>query len=274
MRRRSLPATLLVHGLLLAGAFLSALPFLWMITTSLKPAGALYQPPLLYPTHFEWQNYANAWRAAPFPRFFLNSAIMAVGITVAQTLLSALAGYAFARLRFPGRNVLFLLVLGTMMIPFPITLIPNFLTVANLGWLDTYQALIVPRAVSAFAIFLFRQFFLSIPREYEEAASIDGAGHATIFWRIVMPLSTPVMAASAIFSFLFAWNDFLWPLIVTTTTEMRTVQLGLAVFQGQYGTFWTLLMAAAVLVTLPAVIAFLFAQRRFIEGITSGGLKG
>lgn len=265
---------LLAHAALLCGAFVSAMPFLWMITTSLKPAGALYEPPLLVPTHFEWQNYADAWRAAPFPRFFLNSAVMAVGITLAQTLLSAMAGYAFARLRFPGRNALFLLVLGTMMIPFPITLIPSFLIVADLGWLDTYQALIVPRAVSAFAIFLFRQFFLSVPREFEEAARIDGANHLVIFWRVILPLSTPVMAASAIFSFLFAWNDFLWPLIVTTSTEMRTVQLGLAVFQGQYGTFWTLLMAAAVFVTLPAVIAFLLAQRRFIEGITSGGLKG
>jgi multiple sugar transport system permease protein len=161
-----------------------------------------------------------------------------------------------------------------MMIPFPVTLIPNFLIIANLGWLDTYQALIVPRAVSAFAIFLFRQFFLSIPRELEEAALIDGANRAVIFLRIVLPLSKPVIAASAIFSFLFAWNDFLWPLIVTNSTEMRPIQLGLAVFQGQYGTFWTLLMAATVLATLPAIAAFLGAQSRFIEGITSSGLKG
>jgi multiple sugar transport system permease protein len=265
---------LLIHLLLLAGAFLSAMPFLWMITTSLKPPGALFEPPLLIPVHFEWRNYAEAWRAAPFPRFFLNSAVMALGITLAQTVLSAMAGYAFARLRFPGRDVLFFLVLGTMMIPFPVTLIPSFLIVADLGWLDTYQALIVPRAVSAFAIFLFRQFFLTVPRELEEAALIDGANRIVIFLRIILPLSAPVLAASAIFSFLFAWNDFLWPLIVTTSTEMRTVQLGLAVFQGQYGIFWTLLMAATVLVTLPAIIAFLVSQRRFIEGIASSGLKG
>ncbi|MEX2540158.1 MAG: carbohydrate ABC transporter permease [Trueperaceae bacterium] len=265
---------LLIHIILLAGAFISAMPFLWMITTSLKPAGSLYDPPLLFPVHFEWQNYSEAWQAAPFPRFFLNSAIMTIGITFAQTLLSAMAGYAFARLRFPGRNILFFLILGTMMIPFPVTLIPSFLIVADLGWLDTYQALIVPRAVSAFAIFLFRQFFLAIPRELEEAALIDGANRVVIFLRIILPLSTPVIAASATFSFLFAWNDFLWPLIVTNSTEMRTVQLGLAMFQGQYGTFWTLLMAATVLVTLPAILAFLLAQRRFIEGITSSGLKG
>ena len=264
---------IVTHLVLLAGAFVSAMPFLWMLTTSLKPAGALYDPPLLIPTHFEWANYVQAWQAAPFLRFFLNSAIMTVGIVVLQTTLSAMAGYAFARLAFPGRNVLFFLVLGTMMIPFPVTLIPNFLIVAELGWLDTYAALIVPRAVSAFAIFLFRQFFLSIPRELEEAARLDGAGRGTIFLRIVLPLSRPVVAASAVFSFLFAWNDFLWPLIVTNSTEMRPVQLGLATFQGQYGTFWTLLMAATVLATLPAIAAFLAAQRRFIEGVTTSGLK-
>ncbi len=266
--------SVLTHLLLLTGAFISAMPFLWMVTTSLKPAGVLYQAPLLIPTYFEWSNYVEAWKAAPFPRFFLNSAIMTIGITLGQTLFSAMAGYAFARLRFPGRDVLFFLILGTMMIPFPVTLIPSFLIIADLGWLDTYQALIVPRVVSAFAIFLFRQFFLSIPQELEEAALIDGANRVVIFARIILPLSTPVMAASAIFSFLFAWNDFLWPLIVTNSTEMRPIQVGLAFFQGQYGIFWTLLMAATVLATIPAILAFLVAQQRFIEGITSSGLKG
>lgn len=263
----------LTHGLLLVGAFVSALPFLWMITTSLKPESTLYQAPLLVPTHFQWENYLKAWHAAPFPRFFLNSLVMTAGIVMGQTLFSAMAGYAFARLRFPGRDLLLLLVLGTMMIPFPVTLIPSFLVVNALGWVDTYNALIIPRAVSAFAIFLFRQFFLSLPKELEEAALIDGASRLGIFFRIVLPLSTPVLAASAVFSFLFAWNDFLWPLIVTNSTEMRTVQLGLAVFQGQYGIFWTLLTAAATIVTFPAILAFLAAQRQFIAGITSTGLK-
>lgn len=263
----------LTHILLILGAVVSAMPFLWMITTSLKLESQLYQPPLLFPAHFEWANYAKAWQAAPFPRFFFNSVIMTVGITLAQTLLSAMAGYAFARLRFRGRDILFFLVLGTMMIPFSVTLIPSFLIVSNLGWIDTYQALIVPRAVSAFAIFLFRQFFLSLPKELEEAALIDGANRFQIFFRIALPLSTPVIAASAIFSFLFAWNDFLWPLVVTNSTSMRTVQVGLAIFQGQYGIFWTLLTAAATIVTLPAILAFLAAQRHFIAGITNTGLK-
>ena len=265
---------LIVHLMLVAGAFVAAMPFLWMITTSLKPAGALYQQPLLFPVHFEWSNYVEAWSPAPFPRFFLNSTIMAVGITLAQTLLSGMAGYAFARLRFPGRDALFFVVLGTMMVPFPVTLIPSYIIVANLGWLDTYQALIVPRAASAFAIFLFRQFFRTIPHEFEEAARIDGAGRLTVFWRIALPLSKPVVAASAVFSFLFAWNDFLWPLVVTSSPRMQPIQVGLAMFQGQYGTFWTLLMAATVLTIIPAIIVFLFAQRRFIEGLTAGGLKG
>ncbi|MBC7260810.1 MAG: carbohydrate ABC transporter permease [Chloroflexi bacterium] len=250
------------------------MPFLWMITTSLKPPGKLYEPPLFFPTYFAWENYAKAWHFAPFPRFFLNSAIMAIGITLAQTLFSAMAGYAFARLKFPGRNALFYLVIGTMMIPPAITLIPSFLIVKRLGWIDTYQALIVPRAVSAFAIFLFRQFFLSLPHELEEAALIDGANRFIILFRIVLPLSTPVIATNAIFSFLFAWNDFLWPLVVTNSNKMRTIQVGLAMFQGQYGIFWTLLMAATTIATLPAILAFLLAQRRFIEGITTTGLRG
>jgi len=272
-RRKAWLGVGLTHLLLLAGAFLSAMPFLWMITTSLKPESALYQAPLLFPTHFHWENYAKAWQSAPFPHFFLNSLIMTVGIVLSQTLFSAMAGYAFARMRFPGRDVLFFLVLGTMMIPFPVTLIPSFLVVNGLGWIDTYNALIIPRAVSAFAIFLFRQFFLNLPKELEEAAIMDGAGRFTLFFRIVLPLSTPVIAASAIFSFLFAWNDFLWPLIVTNSPHMRTVQVGLALFQGQYGIFWTLLTAAATIVTLPAILAFVAAQKQFIQGITNTGLK-
>ncbi len=263
-----------VHVLLIAGALLAALPFMWMVTTSLKPDGVLYEAPLLIPTHFDRHNYVEAWQAAPFPRFFLNSVIMTAGITVGQTVFSAMAGYAFARIAFPGRHVLFLIVLGTMMIPFPVTIIPSFLIVAGLGWIDTYLALIVPHVVSAFAVFLFRQFFMTIPVELEEAAYMDGANRVRVFLRVIIPLSGPVVAASSIFSFLFAWNDFLWPLIVTNSTKMRPVQVGLAFFQGQYGTFWTLLMAATVLVTLPAIIAFLVAQTRFIEGITSSGLKG
>ncbi|MBI3962310.1 MAG: carbohydrate ABC transporter permease [Deinococcus sp.] len=265
---------LALHLVLAAGALLSALPFLWAITTSLKPARLTYTPPLVIPTHFQWQNYVDAWRAAPFPRFYLNSAIMAVAITAGQVLLSALAAYAFARLRFPGRDLLFLAVLGTMMVPFHVTLIPNYLVIRWLGWVDTYYALVVPRIVGAFSIFLFRQFFLTIPSELDDAARIDGCSRLGVFWRVMLPLSGPAAAAVAIFAFLFAWNDFLWPLIVTNSVDMRPIQVGLAVFQGRYGTRWTLLMAGTIIATVPALVVYIVAQRRFIEGVTLTGLKG
>lgn len=262
------------HVLLLAGGLVVILPFLWMVTTSLKPIKLTYAPPYLIPTHFEWQNYLVAWQAAPFARFYLNSFIMAIGITGGQLLFSSLAAYAFARLRFPGRDILFLVFLGTMMVPFHVTLIPSYLIVRWLGWLDTYQALIVPRLVSAFGIFLLRQYYFTIPTELDEAALIDGCSRLGVWWRIILPLSQPALAALAIFAFLFAWNDFLWPLVVTNNPEMRTIQLGLAMFQGRYGTQWTYLMAGTVTATIPGILVFLLGQRRFIEGITLTGLKG
>lgn len=262
------------HALLLAGGLAVVSPFLWMITTSLKPIKLTYAPPYLLPTHFEWRNYLVAWQAAPFARFYLNSLIMAVGITSGQLLFSSLAAYGFARLRFPGRDILFLVFLGTMMVPFHVTLIPAYLIVRWLGWLDTYQALIVPRLVSAFGIFLLRQYYLTIPTELDEAALMDGCSRLGVWWRILLPLSQPALAALAIFAFLFAWNDFLWPLVITNDPDMRTIQLGLAMFQGRYGTQWTYLMAGTVTATIPGILVFLLGQSRFIEGITLTGLKG
>lgn len=262
------------HVLLLTGGLAVMLPFLWMVTTSLKPIKLTYAPPYLIPTYFEWRNYLVAWQGAPFARFYLNSFIMAMGITSGQLIFSSLAAYAFARLRFPGRDALFLVFLGTMMVPFHVTLIPSYLIVRQLGWLDTYQALIVPRLVSAFGIFLLRQYYFTIPTELDEAALIDGCSRLGVWWRIILPLSQPALAALAIFAFLFAWNDFLWPLVVTNDPEMRTIQLGLAMFQGRYGTQWTYLMAGTVTATIPGILVFLLGQRRFIEGITLTGLKG
>jgi len=250
------------------------MPFLWMLTTSLKPVRLTYTPPYLIPTHFEWHNYTKAWHAAPFARFYFNSLIMTLVITTGNLLLGAMAAYAFARLRFPGRNVIFLIFLGTMMVPFHVTLIPSYLIVNYLGWIDTYQALTVPRLVSAFGIFLLRQYFMTIPLELDEAALIDGCSRWGVLWRIILPLSKPAISALLIFSFLFAWNDFLWPLVVTNDPAMRTIQLGLAMFQGKYGTQWTLLMAGAVTATLPGILVFFLGQRQFIEGIALTGLKG
>ena len=263
-----------LHILLLAGGSVVVLPFAWMITTSLKPLKLTYSPPYLFPTHFEWHNYVIAWKAAPFLRFYLNTTIMTVCIVTGQLMLCSMAAYAFARLRFPGRDLLFLVFLGTMMVPFHVTLIPSYLIIHRLGWIDTYQALIVPRLVSAFGIFLLRQYFLTIPTELDEAALLDGCSRLGVLWRIILPLSQPALSALAIFSFLFAWNDFLWPLIVTNDPLMRTIQLGLAMFQGKYGTRWTYLMAGTVTATIPGIIVFLVGQKRFIEGIALTGLKG
>ena len=264
----------LVHLLLLTGGGAVVLPFLWTITTSLKPLKMTYSPPYIIPTHFEWKNYVVAWEAAPFPRFYLNTTIMAVSIVIGQLTLCSMAAYAFARLKFPGRDLLFLVFLGTMMVPFHVTLIPAYLIVHWLGWVDTYQALIVPRLVSAFGIFLLRQYFLTIPNELDEAALLDGCSKLGVLWHIILPLSQPALSALAIFAFLFAWNDFLWPLIVTNDPLMRTIQLGLAMFQGKYGTRWTYLMAGTVTATVPGIIIFLIGQKRFIEGVALSGLKG
>ena len=264
----------LVHLVLLAGCVVVVAPFLWMVTTALKPPRLVHLAPYLVPVRFEWGNFATAWRADDFARFYLNSAVMAVGITAGQLLLSSLAGYAFARLRFPGRDLLFWVVLATMMVPVYVTLIPSYLIVRDLGWLDSYPALIVPRLVSAFGIFLMRQHYLAIPRDLEESALLDGASRLRIWRDVFVPLSGPAFATLGIFAFLFAWNDFLWPLLITTSPEMRTVQLGLAMFTGRYGTEWTLLMAGAVTATIPALLVFVAGQRWFVRGVAATGVKG
>ncbi len=264
----------LIHAVLLSGALVMVTPFLWMVTLSLKPVELTYQPPHLLPTRFEISNYTRAWEAAPFARYYLNSLAMTGGIVISQVLLSSLAAYAFARLRFPGRDILFLIFLGTMMVPFHVILIPSYLIINRLGWVDTYAALIVPRMVSAFGIFLLRQYYQGIPQELDEAAMIDGLGRLGIWWRIIVPLSAPGLATLGIFAFMFGWNDFLWPLVVTNDPDMRTVQLGLAMFQGRYGTQWTVLMAGTVTATLPTLAVFLLGQRWFIQSVAQTGVKG
>lgn len=273
-RNRRLVRRVAVHLVLVAGAVVVLVPFLWMITTALKGPRAVHLAPHLIPVRFEWHNFVEAWQAADFARYYLNSTVMAVGITAGQLLFSSLAGYAFARLRFPGRDLLFWVVLATMMVPVYVTLVPSYLVVRELGWLDSYPALIVPRLVSAFGIFLMRQHYLTIPRDLEDAALLDGSSRLRIWWSIFLPLSGPAVATLGIFAFLFAWNDFLWPLIVTTSPDMRTVQLGLVMFSGRYGTQWTLLMAGTVTATIPALVAFAIGQRWIVRGIAATGVKG
>ena len=277
------------HMLLIVGGVAMLLPFVWMISTSLKPADQLFTvPPTWVPRPVAWDNYVKAMGAGNFGRYALNSLLLGVANLVTNVLLAALAGYAFGRLRFPGRNLLFLLVLATLMVPYQVTIIPLFVIIRHIplfggndwlgqggiGWINSYWGLIVPGAVGAFGIFMLRQFFQTLPVELEDAARIDGADELRIFWQIMLPLAMPAVATLAIFSFQAGWNAFLWPLLITTTDDMRTIQLGLTVFVQQYSTQWDQLMAATVVATLPVIVVFGAGQRLLVRSIAFTGLKG
>ena len=267
----------LSHVLIIALGMVMLFPFLWVISTSLKLPGAAFEwPPNLIPNPVVWANYVEVFNVVPFLRFSLNTLIITILSMTGNILSCSLVGYAFARLRFPGREVLFLLCLSTMMLPHIVTLIPTFILFRYLGWIDTLLPLIVPAwfGGSAFLIFLARQFMRTIPPEYDEAARIDGAGSWRIWWEIIMPSSRPLLATIAIFSFNWAWNDFMGPLIYLNTLENFTLALGLRFLQGYHGTEWTLMMAGAALMTLPMILVFFFTQRYFIEGMVLTGLGG
>lgn len=274
-RRGSRWGNLLIHAFLIAGSVVMLLPFAWMLSTSLKNPPEIFTfPPVWIPSDIAWNNYARTIDAMPFGRFYFNSLVVASSVTLLQLLTSSLAAFAFARLRFRGRNGLFLLYLATLMIPFQVTMIPNFILMRFLGWYDTYQALILPPAFSAFSTFLLRQYFLGIPIDLDEAARIDGASSFRIWWQVIMPLSGPVLAALAIFTFLNSWNDFLWPLVITNSAEMRTLPVGLSSFQSEYGVRWNLLMAGSVIAMLPVLAIYVVAQKWFVRGITLTGMGG
>ncbi len=262
-------------ALLLGGAVIIILPFLWMLGASFKPESDIFGYPLrLQPTHPTFANYVGIWHELPFFRLLVNSVVFAGGVTVCSVFFDSLAAYALARLRFPGRTLAFYLVLATLMVPFQVTLVPLFQLLFKMHWLNTYQGLIVPRATSAFGIFLLRQFFITIPRELEEAAQAEGASEWYIYSRIMLPLAKPALATLAVFYFMTNWNDFLWPLVVTSTTNMRTLPAGLTLFAGEYVVEHGVLMAGALISLLPLAVAFALAQRYFTQGIATTGLKG
>jgi multiple sugar transport system permease protein len=246
---------------------------MWMITGSLKERGHIGDPPYLYPATFDFSNYQKAWEGAPFARYYLNTVIVAVSVVLSRIIIGGMAAYAFAFLRFKGRDALFMLYLSTMMIPFYAIVIPVYLIIRDVHWFNTYQALIVPRMVDAFAILLLRQAFIAVPRDYLDAARIDGCTHWGVLWRVIMPMSRPTVLTVAIFSFLFIWNDFLWPLLVANDTHMRVIQTGLQAFNGRYLTEWTYWMAGTVMATIPPILLFLAAQKQFISGLARSGLK-
>jgi multiple sugar transport system permease protein len=249
-------------------------PFAWMVGTSFKPQSEICtRTPTLLPAEPTLEHFRGLLEAASLGRGFLNSLIFAVGVTVLSLLVNALAAYAFARLRFPGRERLFALLLVTMMVPGQVTMMPVFLILKTLGWLNSWTGLIVPGISSVFAIFLLRQFMSEIPEEILESARIDGCTEFQTFWNVVLPLCLPALATLAIFNFIGAWNDFLWPLIIMLREDMQTLPVMLANLNGQYNTDWGLLMAGAVVVVTPVIIVFLFAQRYYIEGIAAGAVK-
>jgi multiple sugar transport system permease protein len=291
------------YVILVPGAILFLAPFAWMVSASFQPMGDIFSwPPQWIPNNPTLHGYETFFGLdadsrsvdedvqsdTPWWRWFANSAFVATSITVLQLFFNSLAAYVFAKRQFPGRNLIFLLFLATMMVPGQVTLIPNYLVLKHIpffggndmfgegghGWLDSYYGLILPGAVSAFGIFLLRQYMASIPDSLIEAARIDGASQFRIFWQIILPLSTPALAATAIFTFTYAWEDFFWPLIIVSDPDHFTVPLGLALFVVKNRTAWDLLMAGSVIATLPMIVVFMFFQRRFIQGISLSGLKG
>jgi multiple sugar transport system permease protein len=268
----------IAYVVLTAMSVVSIFPFLWTISTSLKTADQIFAwPPKLIPDPIEWSNYPGVFDTLPFGRFFLNPVFYTTSVTVGQLLFCSLAGYAFARLRFPGRDLLFYLYLGTMMIPGSVTLVPSFILMRWFGWVDTIWAMTIPGMLgSAFGTFLMRQFFLTIPSELDDAATIDGANKLRIYWQIILPLGKPALAVLAVFTITAVWNDFMWPLVMLHDQNLFTLTLGLSRFNAgmQSYTFWAGLMAAATMTIAPLIIIFFFAQRFFTEGISLTGMGG
>lgn len=277
LRRATPGATIATGGLyllLVAIAIAVLFPFIWMILTSLKSEGDVIAfPPHLLPRHWTLAAYAQVWQRLPLLTFFRNTLLFAGGVTLISLTFDSLTAYALARLEFPGRTLVFVLILATLMIPAQVTMIPVFVIVFHLGWLNTFAGLILPRATNAFGIFMLRQFFLTVPRELDQAARIDGCGELRIYWRIILPLSTSALATLAVFHFMYNWNDLLWPLVMTTSTEMETLTVGLATLTGQHEYEYAVLMAGATLALAPLVLAFLSIQRYFIQGIALTGVK-
>ena len=298
--RFSLCAKLLTYCILAPVAILFVAPFAWLISASFQPLSQIFQsPPTWVPSDPTLDGYKGFLNVGELPRakraqghgewrWFLNSALVAVSITLLQTFFSALCAYCFAKRQFPGRDTIFLLFLATMMVPGQVTLIPNYIIIQHIpffggndwtgngghGWLDSYFGLIMPGVVSAFAIFLIRQYMLSIPDELLQAARIDGAGEFRIFWKVVLPLCVPALAAQAIFTFQGAWEDFFWPLIIMSDPDKYTAPVGLALFVVQNRTSWNLLFAGSVIATIPMILVFMFFQRQFVQGIALTGVKG
>ncbi|GAB6928766.1 carbohydrate ABC transporter permease [Paenibacillus sp. JCM 10914] len=269
-------STVLLHVVLIIGAGVMALPFIWMVLSSLKDLSQVFiVPPKWIPDPFVWSNYKDSLTALPFGRAYFNSFYINIIVVIAQLVTCSMAAYAFAKITFRFREPLFILFLATMMVPGQVTIIPLYLIMKNIGWLDTHLAIIVPSALlNAFGVFLLRQFFRGIPKEMEEAAIVDGANRWTIYVRIMLPLIKPALSALGIFTFLGMWNSFFNPLIFLSSTEKFTVPMMLNLYRGMYSTDWTLMMAGASIALIPVLIVYMIGQKYIIEGVTLSGIKG
>jgi alpha-1,4-digalacturonate transport system permease protein len=269
-----LPRSLL-YATMIATAFLMLFPLYWTFVTAFRPLAETEAfPPTLFPHAWRWENFTEAWEQTSFSTAFWNSVIVSTVTTILSVAVNCTAGYAFAKFDFRGKTILFYLVLSTLMVPFQVLMIPLFVLLKNFDSLNTYHGLILPRVPDAFGVFLMRQYFQSLPRELLEAARIDGASEWAIFWRIAMPLSKPAIAVLMIFTFMWRWNDFQWPLIATSTPDMYTVQVALANFVTEFYIRWDYLMALTLVSILPVLLIFIFFQRYFVQGISMSGLKG
>lgn len=274
--RRLRVSAVLLHAVLIIGACIMALPFVWMVLSSLKDLSQVFiVPPKWIPDPFVWSNYRDSLTALPFGRAYWNSFYINIIVVVSQLATCSMAAYAFAKISFPFREPLFVLFLATMMVPGQVTIIPLYLIMKNIGWLDTHLAIIVPSALlNAFGVFLLRQFFRGIPKEMEEAAIVDGANRWTIYARIMLPLIKPALSALGIFTFLGMWNNFFNPLIFLSSTDKFTVPMMLNLYRGMYSTDWTLMMAGASIALIPVLIVYIIGQKYIIEGVTLSGIKG
>ncbi len=280
---------LLTYVFLVIGAVLMLMPFAWMVSTSVKPDHEIFGDSIRWlPSQLDLQNYSDAFEQTNMPRLFLNTTVVTAVSVASQVLLGSMAGYAFARLHFRGKTLIFFALLTTMMVPFEVLIIPVFLLIkffplaggnnllgqGGTGLINTLGGIMFPGFVSVFGVFLFRQFYLSFPKEIEEAAIVDGCSRIGVYWRILIPNSKPVMGTMALFAFLWSWNDFLWPLVVVKEDSLKTIQLGLSVFDQEQGTAWAELMAASVMAVLPVIILYIFLQRFLVSGGLTSGLKG
>jgi multiple sugar transport system permease protein len=265
----------IIHIILIAGSLSMIVPFFWMLTTSIKTyTDSVQIPPVWIPSEYDFSWYMSIFAQVPFGKYYFNTIFVTVGRTVPQVLLCAMAAYGFARLRFPGRNIIFIGILAILMVPSQVLLIPQYFEMVYFGWVDTYKALIIPGIFSAYGTFMLRQFFLTLPKELEEAARIDGCSYWMIFWRIMLPLTVPALAALTFFVVLWSWNDFIWPLVVINDEEMKVLSVGINGLQGLYNTKQPLIMAGAVMATFPLLIIFMVVQKFIIKGIAFSAIKG